>query len=187
MVKIHCRAWTDLEISASFFEKTRFSHFSCNKNGFRCRMTTRVSALQSHDVGEAFQYLRHVCPASTKIFRRLWSQATQWKMAKFHCRTWTDFEISAWFFDKTRFSRFSCNKNGFRRRMTTRVIALQSPDVGEAFQYLRHVCPASRNFLDASEVKLLSENGQNPLSSLGRSRNFCLIFWKNTFFSLFLQ
>ena len=72
------------------------------------------------------------------------------------------------FLKKTRFSPFSCNKNGFRCRMTTRVDALQSPHVGEAFQYLKHVFPTSRNFLNASEVKLLSEKWPTSTVEFGK-------------------
>ena len=57
------------------FWKNTFSRFSCNKNGFRHRMITRVGALQTFDVAEAFSYLWHVSPTSRKVFRRLWSLA----------------------------------------------------------------------------------------------------------------
>ena len=57
-----------------------------------------------------------------------------------------------------------------------RVSALQSHDVGEAFQDLRHVCPASTKFLDASEVKLLSEKWPKSTVELGHISKFLLGF-----------
>ena len=42
--------------------------------------------------------------------------------------------------------------------MTTRVGALQSPDVLEASRYLEHMFTTSKKFLQASEVKTFVKN-----------------------------
>ncbi len=69
--------------------------------------------------------------------------------------------------------------------MTTRVGALQSPGVGKAFQYMRHVCPTSRIFLGASEVKLFSEKWSKSTAGLGQILKFVPDFLKKLVFLAF--
>ena len=42
-----------------------------DKKLFRCRMTTRVGALQSPELGASFRYFKHMCMTSRKFFRGL--------------------------------------------------------------------------------------------------------------------
>ena len=46
------------------------------------------------------------------------------------------------------------------RRTTTRVGALESPDLGGPYRYLEHMLLTSRNFLETSEVKEYPKNGK---------------------------
>ena len=56
------------------------------------------------------------------------------------------------------------------RRMTTRVNAFESPNLGGPSRYLKHILSSSRKFLETSEVEEFSQNEQNLKSSFEISR-----------------
>ena len=61
------------------------------------------------------------------------------------------------FQEKSPFCYFSCIKKGLRSRMVTKVSALESCDLGVSLRYLEHASQTSRIFLEAFEVKVVTQ------------------------------
>ena len=68
------------------------------------------------------------------------------------------------------------------RRMTARIGAFESPDLGGPSRYLKHILLSSRKFLGTSEVEEFSQNEQNLKSSFEISRWIFEKFFNNVFF-----
>ena len=59
------------------------------------RMTARVGAFESPDLGGPFRYLKHILLSSRKFFRDLWSRRVQSKWAKSQVK-FRNFEMNFW-------------------------------------------------------------------------------------------
>ena len=79
------------------------------------------------------------------------------------------------------------------RCTTTRVVALESSDLGGPYRYLEHILLTSKNFLGAFEVRKFSKNGNirdvhvKPVDSVQFSWIFSEVRKRCVFFVLRVQ
>ena len=128
-----------------FLKKNFTSAHLFNKKWLRRRMTMRVSALQSSDVGGSSEYLQQFHTISKKLFRGLWSKVFTEEKPFLHVCSPQRVITLPYFFEKKPVAHVCFNKKGLRHRMTMNVSALQGFDVVGPSRHLGQPHSTSRN------------------------------------------